>query len=139
MALHLALTSLFEETTRGENLAFIDELIIQVDNFIDENYNYVLLGYLGSLISRDVVGRAEVIFMMVGHMYIKLDPFFSWCVVLRSRLRSSVCSPLVTFRTYLKHLALVVDQSHIQFVRDQSESMVSSLSSPTQVDLDIAE
>lgn len=74
-AIHRALTRLFE--THRDHDPYIEELFLQVDNCTGENKNHTLLGYLGSLVGRGVVGRVEMNFMMVGHTHILIDQVFS--------------------------------------------------------------
>ena len=59
------------------DVAYIDELAIQVDNASSEKKNSVLIGYLASLVGRKVVGRVEVNFMPVGHTHVLADQCIS--------------------------------------------------------------
>lgn len=76
-SIHLALTRLLENRVLEGDEAYIDELVLQVDNTTSENKNSVVLGYLASLVGRRIVGRAEVHFMIVGHTHLGLDQTFS--------------------------------------------------------------
>ncbi|CAN0333815.1 unnamed protein product [Pylaiella littoralis] len=42
-----------------------------------ENKNYVLVGYLTSLVGRGVIGNVEIQFMPIGHTHILIDQVFS--------------------------------------------------------------
>ncbi|CAM9457767.1 unnamed protein product, partial [Sphacelaria rigidula] len=76
-AIHRALSRLFETHSVEENDPYISELYIQGDNCVGENTNHILLGYMGSLVGRGVVGRVEINFMTVGHTHILIDQVFS--------------------------------------------------------------
>lgn len=76
-SIHKALTRLFDLHCKPGTQPYIEELFIQVDNCVGENKNHILIGYLGSLVGRGVVGRAEVDFMIVGHTHILIDQIFS--------------------------------------------------------------
>lgn len=76
-AIHRALSRLFETHVADGEKAYIDELFCQVDNCVGENKNHILVGFMGSLVARGVVGRVEINFMLVGHTHIKIDQIFS--------------------------------------------------------------
>ena len=56
---------------------FIQHLTIQLDNACSDNKNHLVLGYLGSLVARSIIGDVSVQFMPVGHTHIKIDQAFS--------------------------------------------------------------
>eukprot|EP00904_Undaria_pinnatifida_P007792 jgi/Undpi1/4142/HiC_scaffold_16.g07509.m1 len=51
--------------------------IDRVDNCVSENKNQILLGYLGSLVGRGIIGSACIQFKPVGYTHIKIDQIFS--------------------------------------------------------------
>lgn len=77
---NLVCTTLYLELMRlVEKLnAPIKDLVLQVDNTVAENKNNFLMGFLGLLVARGVVGTARVLFMQVGHTHIEIDQIFSW-------------------------------------------------------------
>lgn len=94
-SIHRALSRLFQTHCVDGRDPYIDQLYVQVDNCIGENKNHIVLAYLGSLVGRGVVGRAEVNFMVVGHTHTLIDQVFSrqvfgpllqWALLLRARL-----------------------------------------------------
>ena len=76
-ALHKTFHRLFEEHVPEGEQPHIDHLTTQVDNCVSENKNNILLGYLGSLVGRGIIGSVTVQFMPVGHTHIKIDQAFS--------------------------------------------------------------
>ncbi|CAM9751561.1 unnamed protein product, partial [Ascophyllum nodosum] len=56
---------IFETHINDGGDAYIEELFLQVDNCVGENKNHILVGYLGSLVGRGIIGRVEINFMMV--------------------------------------------------------------------------
>ncbi|CAM9391774.1 unnamed protein product, partial [Hapterophycus canaliculatus] len=76
-SLHHTFNRLFEKHVPAGKQPFIHHLTIQVDNCVSENKNHILLGYLGSLVGRKIIGSVSVHFMPVGHAHIKIDQAFS--------------------------------------------------------------
>lgn len=76
-SLHLAFNRLFEKHVPAGKQPYIHHLTIQVDNCVSENKNHILLGYLGSLVGRGIIGSVSIQFMPVGHTHIKIDQAFS--------------------------------------------------------------
>ncbi|CAN0292175.1 unnamed protein product [Ascophyllum nodosum] len=76
-ALHHTFNRLFEEHVPAGTQPFIDHVTCQVDICGSENKNHILIGYLGSLVGRRIIGSVSVQFMPVGHTHIKIDQAFS--------------------------------------------------------------
>ena len=67
---------LFEEHVPAGTQPFNDHVTCQVDNCGSENKTHILIGYLGSLVGRRIIGSVSVQFMPVGHTHIKIDQTF---------------------------------------------------------------
>ena len=76
-ALHHTFDRLFEEHVPAGTQPFNDHVTCQVDNCGFENKTHILIGYLGSLVGRRIIGSVSVQFMPVGHAHIKIDQTFS--------------------------------------------------------------
>ena len=76
IALHHTFNRLFEEHVPAGTQPFIDHVTCQVDNCGSENKNHILIGYLGSLVGRRIIGSVSIQFMPVGHTHIKIDQAF---------------------------------------------------------------
>ena len=59
-ALHHTFNRLFEEHVPAGTQPFIDHVTCQVDNCGSENKNHILIGYLGSLVGRRIIGSVSV-------------------------------------------------------------------------------
>lgn len=108
--IHRALTRLIRERRRGSRAVYIDELAVQVDNCVGENKCHILVGYLGSLVGRGIVGRVVMNFMMVGHTHNRIEQVFSrWATL------ALLCS--------------IVQEVHLEFAQAHHERTLVTLDS----------
>lgn len=52
-------------------------LYLQADNSAKDNKNFILLGFLGSLVQRKIFQKVKLSFLMVGHTHEDVDQLFS--------------------------------------------------------------
>ena len=65
-ALHHTFNRLFGDHVPAGTQPFIGHVTCQVDNYGSENKNHILIGYLGSLVGRGIIGSVSIQFMPVG-------------------------------------------------------------------------
>ncbi|XP_062582881.1 uncharacterized protein LOC134244642 [Saccostrea cucullata] len=53
-------------------------LFLQADNSAKDNRNFIIMGFLGSLVLRKMFKKVKLSFLMVGHTHEDVDQMFSW-------------------------------------------------------------